>query len=114
LHILTKKSLIDVNQDSSGEQGSLVSEKDRTQVWAKPLQDGDYMAVVLFNRDQPAATTIDFWWTDLWGNNLNGWTPPVGLFAHVWDLWRDKDLGEHLLCFSAEVPPHDVVVVKVA
>ena len=115
MDMLTHSSLIEVNQDKLGKQGSLVRNENDTQVWARPLT-GDAMAVVLFNRVHTGGpATIAVRWDDLWGNNRNGWTPPVPSTVHVWDLWANSYLGVFKDEFVAvNVSLNDVVVIKVA
>jgi alpha-galactosidase len=60
------------------------------------------MAVGLFNRDL-IAQNVTVRWADL---GISGDQP-------VRDLWQQKDLGPHRDAFSAAVPRHGVVLVKV-
>ena len=70
-------------------------------VWARPLADGT-MAVGLFNRSpEPATVTVKF--SDL---GISGTQP-------VRDLWQQKDLGTARDQFTATVPRHGVVFVKI-
>jgi alpha-galactosidase len=72
------------------------------EVWARPLEDGS-IAVGLFNRGElPAKVTAR--WSDL---KLSG-------DQRVRDLWRQQDLGTYAETFSARVPRHGVVLVKVS
>jgi alpha-galactosidase len=70
-------------------------------VYARPLEDGT-LAVGLFNVG-PREEKITVTWKDL---DLEG--PRA-----VRDLWRQKDLGGFEQEFSANVPAHGVVLVKV-
>jgi alpha-galactosidase len=100
--ILANADVIAVDQDSLGIQGTLVEEPaPELQVWMKPLSDGS-RAVVLFNRSglQAAISTS---WLRL---RLSG---P----ARVRDLWSHSDLGTLADRFSATVPAHGVVMVRV-
>ena len=101
--ILTHPEIIMVDQDPAGIQGKVVSQ-DGTglQVWSKPLADGTF-AVALFNRSENTASIHASW-------QSVGVTTPLG---EVRDLWQRKDLGVFHTGFSAEVPPHDTVVIKV-
>jgi alpha-galactosidase len=100
--ILMNKEVIAVNQDKLGKQGVRVAKEGDTQVWSKPLADGS-VAVGLFNLgDKPA--TVSAKWSDL---ALTG--------AHkVRDLWKHADAGSKSGEFSAEVPSHGVVMVRIA
>jgi alpha-galactosidase len=71
-------------------------------VWARPLEDGS-MAVGLFNRS-PEAATIIVTFSDL---GLSG-------SQAVRDLWQQKNLATARDQFSATVPRHGVVLVKIA
>ena len=71
------------------------------EVWARPLEDGS-MAVGLFNRG-PETARVSAKWSDL---GLTGAHP-------VRDIWLQKDLGRATNEFSAEVPRHGVVFVKI-
>jgi alpha-galactosidase len=102
LSLLTNDEVIDVNLDPLGRQGRRVSGgEDEGEVWARELEDGS-VAVALFNRGE-AATTVTARWSDI------GVKGP----QRVRDLWRQEDLGEFSDRFSAEVPRHGVVYVRV-
>jgi alpha-galactosidase len=101
--ILTNKELIAVNQDLLGRQGRRVQHEGELEVWAKQLADGG-RAVALLNRSD-ARANISASWTAL------GY--PAALGASVRDLWAAKDLGVSTESYSAEVPSHGVVVVRV-
>ena len=101
--ILTNKEVIAVNQDPLGMQGRRVRKNGDSDVWAKQLKDGS-RAVVLFNRGG-SETEISVSWEEL------GY--PAHLSGGVRDLWLKKDLGKFSGTFSAKVPSHGVVMVKV-
>jgi alpha-galactosidase len=102
LSLLTNDEVIDVNQDSLGIQAHRVLKRDETQVWARPLEDGS-QAVGLFNLSEDEGP-VEVSWREL---ELTG---P----QQVRDLWRQKDLGTHAEGFTARVPRHGVVLIKVA
>ena len=102
--ILMNKELIAVDQDPLGVEGHKVRTSGDGEVWTRPLADGS-RAVALLNRGT-AAATINFAWTDL------GY--PEHLQASVRDLWAHQDKGKVHGSFSAEVPSHGVVMLKVA
>lgn len=102
-NILINKEVIAVDQDSLGKQGRKVRDDGDLEVWAKQLKDGG-RAVVLFNRsDNEAKMTVQ--WTEL------GY--PSHLSATVRDLWQHKDMGKFKSSYSASVPSHGVVMVRV-
>jgi alpha-galactosidase len=101
LAILTNDELLEIDQDPLGRQAARVAKKGQLEVWARPLWDGT-MAVALFNRSAQAAE-VTAKWKDL---DLHGPQP-------VRDLWRHEDLGEVDSAFTASVPSHGVVVVKI-
>jgi alpha-galactosidase len=97
-----------VDQDKLGTQGVRVSPPGTTantgslEVWARPLADGG-RAVGLFNKGAESAK-ITAKWSDI---GLEG--------SHkVRDLWKHQDLGAVSGEYSAEVPSHGVVMIKVA
>jgi alpha-galactosidase len=101
LEILTNSEVIAVDQDSKGIQGHRVRQVGPLEVWVKPLVDGS-QAVGLFNRGESVnPVTVKF--TD------------IGVFgsATVRDLWAHKDLGSFQDHYTASVPVHGVVMVKV-
>ena len=101
--ILTNKEVIAIDQDPLGRQGHRVKRADGLEVWAKQLADGG-RAVALLNRTA-AEAKVTASWTDI------GY--PEHVAAKVRDLWAKKDLGEKTGEFSAAVPSHGVVMVRV-
>jgi alpha-galactosidase len=100
--MLTNSEVIAVDQDSLGVQGTLVSERTpELQVWMKPLKGGS-RAVVLLNRSSLQTVISASWWR----LRISG---P----ARVRDLWSHTDLGIFTDRFSATVPAHGVVMVRV-
>jgi hypothetical protein len=103
--ILTNNEVIAVNQDTTGLQAKIVTDNAKgLQVWAKSLNGklSKERAVVLFNRTA-AAATMSVKWKDL---NLVG-------SATVRDLWSHVDLGSMDSMYTATVPSHGVVMLKV-
>ena len=99
--ILLNKEVIAVDQDALGKQGTRIAQNGDTEVWAKPLQRGAY-AVGLFNRSEKEQT-ISIAWADL----------KVSGPQRVRDLWAHMDKGRMEKSFSASVPAHGVVMVRV-
>ena len=100
--LLSNDEVLAVDQDSLGKQAARVFySEDGLEVWAKDLEDGT-KAVGLFNRGEMPATVAAKW-------------AQLGLKGkqQVRDLWRQKDLGTFDDEFSAEIPRHGVMLVKV-
>jgi len=101
--ILLNKEVIAIDQDALGQQGRRVKKDGDLEIWSKQLADGG-RAVALLNRGK-AAAQISVKWTDI------GY--PNTLSASVRDLWAKKDVGQKSGGYSAEVPSHGVVMIKV-
>ena len=104
LEILTNEEVLAVNQDPAGVQGTRVADNGDLEVWMKPLctLDGPEKAVLLLNRSGgTAGVTVSFSDIGVSGN------------ATVRDLWAHEDLGEFRDSFSAQVPSHGIVMVKI-
>ncbi len=101
LAILTNPEVIDVDQDPAGIQGRSIMEEGPIVVMMKPMADGS-KAVGFFNREQ-GVVTVSVKFAD------------IGLSeaTSVRDLWQKKDLGEFRGSFSANVPEHGVVFVRI-
>jgi len=102
--ILTAPEPIAVDQDPLGRQGDLVRAERSCEVWARELQGGG-RAVVLFNRS-PRSEEAVVRWTDL------GWGPQDR--ARVRDLWERADRGTFTEAYSATVPTHGAVMLRLA
>jgi alpha-galactosidase len=101
--ILLNKEVIAIDQDALGQQGRRVKKTGDLEVWSKQLQDGG-RAVALINRG-PAPAPISVAWTDI------GY--PDAISASVRDLSTGKQSQAAKGGYSAEVPSHGVVMVKV-
>jgi len=101
LGLLTNDEVLEVNQDPLGRQAARVAREGRAEVWAKAMEDGS-RAVGLFNRGElEGEVTAPFDALAIDGK------------AVVRDLWRQTDLGEFEGSFTARVPRHGVVLVRV-
>ena len=101
--ILTNRDLIAVDQDPLGIQGHRVKKDGDLEVWSKQLSDGG-RAVALLNRsgDEKKITVR---WQDI------GY--PESLKASVRDLWSGKGSEIAAGNYSAAVPSHGTVVIRV-
>ncbi|PYV73085.1 MAG: alpha-galactosidase [Acidobacteria bacterium] len=101
VEILTNREVIAVDQDPAGKQGFRIAQEGPFEVWMKPMADGSRV-VGLFNRQRTVEQmTVNF--------------SQIGIHsvATVRDLWLKKDLGTFSGKYSAYVPSHGVVLVKI-
>jgi alpha-galactosidase len=101
--ILLNKEVIAVDQDVLGTQAHRAAQTGSADVWVRPLAGGG-RAVALLNRDTTAAP-ITVTWQQL--------DYPDHLAARIRDLWQAKDVGTVRAKYTAVVPPHSVVMLRV-
>jgi alpha-galactosidase len=99
--ILTNRDVIAIDQDPAGKQGDRVWAEGPMEIWSKPMADGS-QAVGMFNRQQGSMTfAVDF--------AKVGFTGKV----KVHDIWAGKDLGAMSGPYTATLPAHSVVLLRV-
>jgi alpha-galactosidase len=103
LGILTNREVIAVNQDKDGKQGRRISKSGDQEVWSRPLADGGY-AIGIFNRAAKPAT-FSLKWSDVGEKSAP---------THARELWAHKDLAPIGEEYSATVPSHGVVMLRIA
>ena len=99
-NLLCNDEVLEVDQDPLGRMGSCIATRGETKVYAKEMADGS-LAVGLFNRGDeivPVSTT----WAEL---KLTG-------LQRVRNLWRQRDLGQQADGFSADIPRHGCMVIR--
>jgi alpha-galactosidase len=101
LAILTNPEVIAEDQDALGIQGHRVAQEGQLEVWVKLLADGS-KAVGLFNRGE-SVMPVTAYFRDV----------GIGDAASVRDLWEKRDLGVFNSSFTAQVPTHGVVLLRV-
>ncbi|MBI5686205.1 MAG: putative Ig domain-containing protein [Verrucomicrobia bacterium] len=101
LNVLCNPEVIEVNQDPLGDSAAVVKLTDDTFLMVKRMEDGS-KAVGLCNRGE-TKETVTAKWSD------------IGITGKktVRDLWRQRDLGKFDGQFTATVPRHGVVLVRV-
>jgi alpha-galactosidase len=100
--MLTNADVIAIDQDPLGKQATRVRDDGDQEVWARPLADGGE-AVALLNRGKaPAQIAVN--WAEA--------GPKAGA-SKLRDLWTHKDQPAQTDGFSATVPPHDVVMIRI-
>ncbi len=99
--MLTNGEIIAIDQDPKGIQGHRVWQEGPLEIWARPLADGNE-AVGLFNRGESnLSITLEL--------------ASIGKHrtARIRDLWDRKDLGTITDSYSANVPKHGMIMLKV-
>jgi alpha-galactosidase len=101
LAILTNPNVLAVDQDPAGNQGYRIWQEGPLEIWMKVMADRSRV-VGLFNRGYTASPmTVNF-------HQIG-----VGDTEQVRDLWARKDLGTMQGSFTANVPRHGVVLVRI-
>ena len=100
--ILMNKEAIAIDQDPLGKQGKRVRHANDQDIFVKPLADGG-VAVTMTNRGKDTQT-ITLNWADA--------GLPAGKSVAIRDLWQHKDLGTFKDSFSAPVPSHGTVMIR--
>jgi alpha-galactosidase len=106
LAILTAPEVIAINQDPLGVQGrqiSALASNNKPEIWVKKLSGVDTYAVALLNRAE-LTQEITVQWSDI--------GLPAGPAA-VRDLWERADKGVFTGSYTATVPAHGVLLVKI-
>lgn len=98
--ILLNREVIAVDQDPLGKQAERISKTGDVEVWSRPLANGS-RAIGLFNRGKEPATVS----TPLEGGEKKR--------HQVRDVWKHADLPTASGEFTAQVPGHGVVMVRV-
>ncbi len=100
--ILLNQEVIAIDQDKAGRQAARVAESGGQEIWTRALDGGD-TAVALFNRGKEAASITVKW------SGVGFHKSP----SHARDLWGHQDLTLTGAEYTAEVPSHGVVLLRV-
>jgi alpha-galactosidase len=98
--ILLNKDIIDIDQDTLGNQGYRVMRNDCIEAWKKPLT-GNRVAIAFLNRGS-TDKIITAYWKDL---ELD----PAAKYS-AYDVWKHTSLGQADGSLSAELKPHECQV----
>jgi alpha-galactosidase len=104
---VTNRDVIAIDQDSAGVQGTVVGQDPtgQLQVWVKPLSTTGTWAIALFNRGPKEVEMRTDWRHDLGASGGN---------ATVRDVWTGGPATVARDGYSARVPSHGVVLLRVA
>jgi alpha-galactosidase len=114
LAILTNKDVIAVDQDPLGIQGFRSSGDGVLEVWFKPLANEAWAMCVLNRSPRPQKVVFD-WKAKPVADDLSKREARFGSVKYrLRDLWTKKDRGTTDQPLDAEVPPHDVLLLRLA
>ena len=99
--ILMNREVIAIDRDKAGKQGKRLSQSGAQEIWVRDLA-GNAKAVALFNRGGDTAR-MSVKWADL-GVKSNG---------KARDLWSHADVKVEGAEFTASIPSHGVVMLRV-
>ena len=112
LEILANKEVIAVDQDPLGVQGFQFSADGVMEIWFKPLA-GDAWAVCVLNRSPRSQKVLSDWKTKTVTDAFSKRDASFDSVTYsVRDLWLKKDLGTTRDPLNAEVPAHDVLLLR--
>jgi alpha-galactosidase len=101
LAILENRDVIAIDQDRLGIQGDRLSAVGPLEIWSKPLSDGS-KAVALFNRGElETSMTLKLSNVDL------------KKAVNLHDVWAGKDITVENGIYTAVVPKHGVVLLRI-
>jgi|SRR5579871_2096009 len=101
-NILLNKEVLAIDQDKLGQQGRRFSKEGAAEVWARQLANGD-LAVALFNRSEGMESIVARW-------EILGITGK----HKIRDLWMHNEIGSFRDGYSAAVPAHGVIMLRIA
>jgi alpha-galactosidase len=106
------REVIAVNQDSLGVEGFRYSASDSVEVWFKPLARGDWAMTVLNRATSRRHIAFD-WSREAVNDSLSGRATAFATTRYAArDLWGKKEMGTTQRALSADVAPHDVLMLR--
>jgi alpha-galactosidase len=112
LDILTDKDVLAISQDKLGIEAFKYSANDGVEVWFKPLAHGDWGMCVLNRNTTPRAITFD-WKSEKVADGITKRETRFDTTVYrIKDLWAKKKMGSTEDTLQAEVPGHDVLMLR--
>lgn len=110
--ILTDREAIAIGQDSQGIQGYTYRQQDSVDTWIKPLANNE-LALCFFNRSkQPVSISYD-WKTNAVNDTLSKTMVDFSNTSYdIRNVWTKKVAGTTAKIFTATIPAHDVVLLR--
>jgi alpha-galactosidase len=112
LEILTDKDVIALDQDALGIEAFKYSAKEGVEVWFKPLAAGAWGMCVLNRNTMPRKITFN-WKNERVADDFSKREARFDTTVYrLEDLWKKKQLGSTNKPLAAEVPGHDVLMLR--
>lgn len=111
--ILINREVIAVDQDPLGVQGFVYRDEGDVEWWFKPLAGEDWAMLVLNRGEETERVELD-WSREPVVDELSGREARFdrGRVFSIRDLWSGESLGTTRRPLAAEVPGHDVLMVR--
>ncbi len=100
LNVLCNPEVIAIDQDPLGKGARVIFVGDNQFLMVKDLENGGHALGLCNATESPVDMTAN--WSACGLSDAQ----------HVRDLWRELDLGDYTGSFSARVPPHGVILVR--
>jgi len=110
--ILVNKELIAIDQDKAGMEGYKYKSHDSVDIYVRPLANDDWAFCFLNRSSKPGK--INFNWKDeliadtLFNKTMNAKEQTY----KIKNLWAKSNMGDTQKPFSAILPSHDVIVLR--
>jgi alpha-galactosidase len=112
--ILTNKDVIAIDQDSLGVEGFKYSASDSVEIWFKPLVNDDW-AMCILNRSLNSRSVSFDWNKETVSDSLSNRDAAFDKTTYsIRNLWTKEKAGTTKSKLKAEVPGHDVLVLKLS
>jgi alpha-galactosidase len=112
LRILANREVIAVDQDPLGIQGWRYFDQDGLEIWFKPLAGGDWAMCVL-NRGGTSREIRFDWRNEPVKDDFSGRSTGFETTEYrVRDLWARSDLGSTREALRADIPAHNVLMLR--
>jgi alpha-galactosidase len=112
LAILTNREVIAVDQDRLGIQGFKYAAYEKLDVWFKPLENGDWAVAFLNRGDKPANLSFNWKREKVIDDHAKRNARFEKTVYRIRDLWKHEDVGTTKETFTATVPGHDVLMLR--
>ena len=112
--ILTNKEVIAIDQDKAGIEGFKYKDADSLEVWAKPLQNGEW-AICFLNRSHHPVQVNFNWKDELINDNIFKKTLNAKDNNYkIRNLWTKSNEGDTQKPLEALLPSHDVIMLRLS